>query len=661
MKRKLLTFILLIVFFVPHLALADGPNLTGDLQMNTDHPTLSNGEIKNSDWDNGSSGTGGDEIKPPHQDGPNSPDVPWWKRVWHKIKETAADVWDGMKKGAEDAWDFIKDVADNPVVKTIVKAIAAIVVTAVVIVAVVIVLAAVGIELAAGLVIGAIVFAAGGIILSAIQGEDSFMGMLAEGLSWGLTTLAGLGALKALKFLKFLPASGFLGFLSKGVMSGIGTALFGIIRGGLHYLLTGDATLWHEAFSWDTLATTFAFGFIMGPLAERIFGRVALSGALNRPGRWALSLLTKGFKMGKDKAGQLAQRVSHVWEGAKAALKFGSANGAFTMITDTVSQWFKGGHIDWKSALKKSVTTIAIVSLFSWGALTFTPKLNIGEAETTGAQVAKTEINQTSREIAASFEFKKNPVENVLKVSDDYLSKIKNEQIDDNLPAVRIKPEDLKNYSIERFEKNGKIKRYALDFNPEDNFAKNNSVIGDAAHKGQVNIKNYPGDKDYDFNMIDNPGPLANQYFYKGSADTFQSGKYNIEVLTKDTVLYRAGFFDPYDPLSHFGSFYTTKPPSSEAIPRIDYAVKRYWLTSDGRYTGGTSLITGYYGIKFPKGTIIFRGPTGYQNEIHSGGREQIFIPQSYAVDGASVLEMVPFNKQFVPGKLKYILKSPNK
>ncbi|MDU1322134.1 MAG: hypothetical protein E6931_11565 [Clostridium botulinum] len=43
----------------------------------------------------------------------------------------------------------------------------------------------------------------------------------------------------------------------------------------------------------------------------------------------------------------------------------------------------------------------------------------------------------------------------------------------------------------------------------------------------------------YAYNMIENPGSLAK--IDGQSASNFYEGKYNIEVLTKDRIYYRAG------------------------------------------------------------------------------------------------------------------------
>jgi hypothetical protein len=50
---------------------------------------------------------------------------------------------------------------------------------------------------------------------------------------------------------------------------------------------------------------------------------------------------------------------------------------------------------------------------------------------------------------------------------------------------------------------------------------------------GQSDIQNY------EYNMIENPGPLAEMD--NNPAQNFYGGRYNSDVLSQDTVLYRAG------------------------------------------------------------------------------------------------------------------------
>lgn len=128
--------------------------------------------------------------------------------------------------------------------------------------------------------------------------------------------------------------------------------------------------------------------------------------------------------------------------------------------------------------------------------------------------------------------------------------------------------------------------------------------------------------KNYKYNMIENPGPLA-----EGGSDSpvsnFFGGRYNEKVLTEDTVYYRAGNSDmPY------GSWFTNDPPLSEAQVRIDCAVRNQWIDKNGSLTAYSDIDTAYE-IKIPKGTTVYEGPVAPQGGVYLGGpdRIQIYIP----------------------------------
>ena len=140
---------------------------------------------------------------------------------------------------------------------------------------------------------------------------------------------------------------------------------------------------------------------------------------------------------------------------------------------------------------------------------------------------------------------------------------------------------------------------------------------------------------EYRYNMVENPGPLVD--IDANAAGTFRSGKYNVNVLEENTVYYRAG-----DSKSPLGQYFTTEPPSSVADVRINSAVKPQWIDPKTGALTGTSTIDTVYGIEIPKGTITYSGPAGYQGGIYLGGKEQIFIPKPWNIDGVKVISSAP-------------------
>ena len=144
------------------------------------------------------------------------------------------------------------------------------------------------------------------------------------------------------------------------------------------------------------------------------------------------------------------------------------------------------------------------------------------------------------------------------------------------------------------------------------------------------------GGPKYEFNMVDNPGPLVD--VDANAAGTFRSGKYNVNVLDENTVLYRAGD-STHSPL---GQYFTAESPASVADVRINSAVKPQWIDPKTGALTGTSNIDAVFGIEIPKGTVTYSGPAGYQGEIYIGGKEQIFISKPWNLDGVKVISSTP-------------------
>ena len=143
----------------------------------------------------------------------------------------------------------------------------------------------------------------------------------------------------------------------------------------------------------------------------------------------------------------------------------------------------------------------------------------------------------------------------------------------------------------------------------------------------------------YRYNMITNPGPLAE---IRGNpASNFAGGKYNILTLKEDTIFYRGG--DSAG--SPLGQWFTRTPPNSVANVRIDSAVLYQWIDVKTGVLTGTSPVDTVYKIKIPKGTKIYEGPVGYQKGVYLGGQNQmqIFIETPWKINGVDNLGNTPF------------------
>ena len=140
----------------------------------------------------------------------------------------------------------------------------------------------------------------------------------------------------------------------------------------------------------------------------------------------------------------------------------------------------------------------------------------------------------------------------------------------------------------------------------------------------------------YDYNMIENPGPLAK--IDGQPASNFYGGKYNTEVLTEDRIYYRAG--QDGKPL---GQWFTSEPAESVAKVRIDTAVKEQWIDQITGEITGTSIIDTNYAIKIPKGTTVYTGPVGYQGGVYLGGDDiiQTFIQEPWKLN-VEVISKIP-------------------
>jgi hypothetical protein len=144
--------------------------------------------------------------------------------------------------------------------------------------------------------------------------------------------------------------------------------------------------------------------------------------------------------------------------------------------------------------------------------------------------------------------------------------------------------------------------------------------------------------KKYSYNMIENPGPLAD--LNPSAAATFAGGKYNVIKLETDIVLYRGG--KSGGGRNGLGQYFTRTAPQSRAAVRIDTAVKAQWINPKTGALTGSSPIESVYAVKIPKETIIYEGPAGYQSGVSVGGKEQIFISEPWDIPGVKVLSEIP-------------------
>ena len=140
----------------------------------------------------------------------------------------------------------------------------------------------------------------------------------------------------------------------------------------------------------------------------------------------------------------------------------------------------------------------------------------------------------------------------------------------------------------------------------------------------------------YQYNMIENPGPLAKMP--NQPAKNFYGGRYNMEVLQEDRIMYRAG-----NAQNPYGRWFTSEPPASVANVKIDTAVKTHWIDSKTGVYEASSYIDNVYAIKVPKGTIIYTGPVGPQGGVHVGGynimQTYIYAPWTFEVVGKTLLQ----------------------
>lgn len=136
--------------------------------------------------------------------------------------------------------------------------------------------------------------------------------------------------------------------------------------------------------------------------------------------------------------------------------------------------------------------------------------------------------------------------------------------------------------------------------------------------------------------MIENPGPLAEMP--NQPAKNFYGGRYNMEILQEDRIMYRAG-----NAQNPYGRWFTSESPASVANVRIDTAVKTHWIDPKTGAYEASSYIDNVYAIKIPKGTTIYTGPVGPQGGVYVGGcnvmQTYIDAPWTFEVVGKTPLQ----------------------
>ena len=134
--------------------------------------------------------------------------------------------------------------------------------------------------------------------------------------------------------------------------------------------------------------------------------------------------------------------------------------------------------------------------------------------------------------------------------------------------------------------------------------------VAEVVESGSTTVIYWSGDiANYQYNMIENPGPLAEMP--NQPAKNFYGGRYNMEVLQEDRIMYWAG-----NAQNPYGRWFTSEP---------------------------SSYIDNVYAIKIPKGTTIYTGSVGPQGGVYVGGynvmQTYIDAPWTFEVVGKTPLQ----------------------
>lgn len=125
-----------------------------------------------------------------------------------------------------------------------------------------------------------------------------------------------------------------------------------------------------------------------------------------------------------------------------------------------------------------------------------------------------------------------------------------------------------------------------------------------------------------EYSMIQ-PGPLPDEL-----AGTFSGGVYKEITLSTDTLFYRGGIAS-----KALGQFFGYEKPQGVFQTRVDKALLPKWPN------GSTSPLDCYHEIQIPAGTKVYVGEVGYQNDLYSGGTEQVLIRTPWKIHGVKILD----------------------
>ena len=141
-------------------------------------------------------------------------------------------------------------------------------------------------------------------------------------------------------------------------------------------------------------------------------------------------------------------------------------------------------------------------------------------------------------------------------------------------------------------------------------------------------VSKYNDVNKYEYNATTNPALLAEGK--NPPINNFYGGMYN-NASNESGIFARMG-----DKRNPYGSWYTKVPKNSEVQARIDLAIKKWWVDSNGEikirgFEADKSILDTMYYIEFPEGIPKYKGPVGYQGGPFLGGlnQEQYFIPNS--------------------------------
>ena len=158
-----------------------------------------------------------------------------------------------------------------------------------------------------------------------------------------------------------------------------------------------------------------------------------------------------------------------------------------------------------------------------------------------------------------------------------------------------------------------------------------NKFLNDYMNKempGKI-VSKYNDVNKYEYNATTNPGPLS--IGDDPPINNFYGGMYN-DASNESGIFVRMG-----DKIKPYGSWYTKVSKNSEVEARVDLAIKKWWVDSNGEIKirgleAEKSILDTMYYIEFPEGIPKYKGPVGYQGGPFLGGldQEQYFIPNSW-------------------------------